>query len=313
MNDIVKTNSFNQNLLLDDCALNRIPLGLPGLLSQQASLTRKNQEVLFQMARVKLLIPYTILALLLLPAIAQAQVAVVSITENSDLGPILVDGEGRTLYLTLEDGSEGAGCDEACARYWPRFTSEGLPEASTGVNADLLGLQDMGDGTQQITYNGWPLYYFVHDRGPGVTRGQASADLWYAVSPTGEPVGMALQASDQETSEASDKGAEASAGSEADSMLSGLMDEGETVYSRVCASCHGPAGEGGVGVRLIGNPRLSDAAGIATAVTHGTAYMPALGGQMTAEETAAVLTFIRNAWGNEHGIVPLNIVEEVRE
>jgi len=41
--------------------------------------------------------------------------------------------------------------------------------------------------------------------------------------------------------------------------------------------------------------------------------MPALGGQMTAEETAAVLTFIRNAWGNEHGIVPLNIVEEVRE
>lgn len=250
-------------------------------------------------------------------AAAQSEPAVVlKVVESDAFGPFLADGEGRSLYLTLDDGPDAAGCDSACSAYWPAFTSEVEPEAMDGVDASLISLRENEGGETQVLYNGWPLYYFTHDRGPGTTRGQASADRWFLVSPEGAAVGLVSSPDSEGTQAADEAGAAESASGHAatdEPALAAVMTEGEAVYARVCAACHGPGGEGGVGARLIANPRLADAHSIADAVTNGLGYMPALGGQMTAVETAAVLTFIRNTWGNSYGEVPVEVTEGVRE
>ena len=41
------------------------------------------------------------------------------------------------------------------------------------------------DGSEQATYNGWPLYYFAQDSAPGDVNGQGVGDVWYVVDATG--------------------------------------------------------------------------------------------------------------------------------
>ena len=70
-------------------------------------------------------------------------------------------------------------------------SSHGEPQAGAGVNAGALGSLKRPDGTMQVTYNGWPLYYFIKDKAPGDTMGQDvkgfSAE-WYLVTPSGKEV-----------------------------------------------------------------------------------------------------------------------------
>ncbi len=112
----------------------------------------------------------------------EATVAVAS----SDLGDILVDGEGMTLYLFIPDDQGTPTCTEGCAETWPLF--EGPATAGDGVDDGLLGTADHPSGTTMATYNDWPLYYFAPDEQPGDTNGQGVGDNWFVVSPDGEPV-----------------------------------------------------------------------------------------------------------------------------
>lgn len=112
----------------------------------------------------------------------EATVAVAS----SDLGDILVDGEGMTLYLFLPDEEGTPTCTDACVDNWPPF--EGPATAGEGADDSLLGTVDHPNGTTMATYNGWPLYHFTPDEQPGDTNGQGVGDKWYVVSPAGEPI-----------------------------------------------------------------------------------------------------------------------------
>lgn len=105
---------------------------------------------------------------------------------SSDLGSILVDGEGRTLYLFESDGQKASTCYDQCASNWPALT--GQVAAGSGVDASLMGSTTRSDGTAQATYNGWPLYYFAGDQKPGDHNGEGLQNLWYTVSPAGDPV-----------------------------------------------------------------------------------------------------------------------------
>ncbi len=67
---------------------------------------------------------------------------------------------------------------------------------------------------------------------------------------------------------------------------------GQTVYAANCAQCHGPAGGGGVGVRLSGNPRAANDANVRDAVTFGRGSMPGFGAQLGAEELEAVIAYV---------------------
>ncbi|SEE60935.1 COG4315 family predicted lipoprotein [Ruania alba] len=105
-------------------------------------------------------------------------------TAETDLGTILVDGEGMTLYMFTNDEEGVSNCEGDCLEAWPAL--EGEPEAGEGIDTSLLGSLERSDGTVQASYNGWPLYYWVQDSAPGDTTGQGVNDVWYVLSPEGE-------------------------------------------------------------------------------------------------------------------------------
>ncbi|MEV6167252.1 hypothetical protein AB0L99_03360 [Streptomyces sp. NPDC051954] len=116
-------------------------------------------------------------------------------TSESPLGDILVDGSGRTLYLFTEDGTNtnSMDCDAACLKLWPPM--EGKPEAGPGVDAKLIGTTK-GDGEQQATYAGHPLYYYAQDRAEGDVKGQGIDRIWYVLDDKGKAVTSAVPSAD---------------------------------------------------------------------------------------------------------------------
>lgn len=107
-------------------------------------------------------------------------------TAESDVGTILVDGAGITLYLFTQDSPGTSVCTEECLANWPAL--EGEPTAGDGVEEDLLGSIERDDGTVQATYADWPLYYFVQDSEPGDLNGQGVEDVWYVLAPDGQMI-----------------------------------------------------------------------------------------------------------------------------
>jgi predicted lipoprotein with Yx(FWY)xxD motif len=107
---------------------------------------------------------------------------------ESDLGTILTDADGRTLYVFLSDSEGESTCYQDCAQSWPALETEGDPVAGEGVEASLLGTAERTDGALQVTYGGSPLYYFADDAEAGETNGQGIGDVWFVISPEGEPV-----------------------------------------------------------------------------------------------------------------------------
>jgi len=91
-----------------------------------------------------------------------------------------------------------------------------------------------------------------------------------------------------------------------DLSLDELMSKGEAVYNAQCLACHGAQGEGGVGNAIAGS-----AIALGDIGTHldvgikgvaGTA-MQAFGRQLNDVDMAAVITYQRNAFGNNTGDV----------
>jgi predicted lipoprotein with Yx(FWY)xxD motif len=116
--------------------------------------------------------------------------ASVEVSESADFGSILVDGEGMSLYLFTKDTQDSgtSTCTGDCQVKWPPLATDGDPVAGEGVDASLLGTITRDDGSLQVTYNGWPLYYFAEDTAPGDTNGQGVGDVWFLVSPEGEAI-----------------------------------------------------------------------------------------------------------------------------
>ena len=114
-------------------------------------------------------------------------------TSGSELGRVLVDGRGRTLYLFQRDKHGKSACTGPCATAWPPLIVSGKPLASAGARASLLGTTKRADGRLQVTYNHHPLYTFVKDTAKGQTNGEnldAFGAEWYAVSSAGAKVEM---------------------------------------------------------------------------------------------------------------------------
>jgi predicted lipoprotein with Yx(FWY)xxD motif len=110
---------------------------------------------------------------------------------GSELGRVLVDGRGRTLYLFERDKRGKSACTGPCATAWPPLIAFGKPLASAGARASLLGTTKRADGRLQVTYNHHPLYTFVKDTRKGQTNGEnldAFGAEWYAVSSAGAKV-----------------------------------------------------------------------------------------------------------------------------
>ena len=110
---------------------------------------------------------------------------------NAGLGKILVDSQGRTLYLFKRDSGTKSACTGACAAAWPPLRVTGKPTVGTGTNASTVATTNRSDGRPQVTDNGHPLYLYVGDKKPGDTNGQgvnAFGGRWFALSPAGNEV-----------------------------------------------------------------------------------------------------------------------------
>lgn len=105
------------------------------------------------------------------------------------LGSILTDGQGMTLYVFLPDNASASTCYEGCAAAWPPLLSDAAPSVGAGLEAAAFGSSARTDGGTQVTFNGWPLYYFASDAAPGDVSGQGLNDVWFVVGPDGTAIG----------------------------------------------------------------------------------------------------------------------------
>lgn len=159
--------------------------------------------------------------------IANAGEDKLSVQESDQFGAYIADADGRALYMYTADTQGQAGepatsnCYGTCADAWPPLTAdmtattertgaeaEGtqqttpqaaeteplFQEGSEGkhkVKSELISTTERKDGAMQITYGGWPLYYFEQDSKPGQTTGQGVEDTggeWYLVAPDGTKI-----------------------------------------------------------------------------------------------------------------------------
>jgi predicted lipoprotein with Yx(FWY)xxD motif len=106
-------------------------------------------------------------------------------TGTTDLGEVLVDGDGLSLYGFTPDLDEGAPtCVDACADAWPPIFVDGdeLPE---GLDGSVFSVVEHPSGQNQLQAGDAPLYLFAGDAEPGDTNGQGSGDTWFLVAPDG--------------------------------------------------------------------------------------------------------------------------------
>jgi len=118
--------------------------------------------------------------------------ATVAVKTEGTLGKILVDNQGRTLYLFEKDNGPTSTCYQACAGVWPPFTTSGKPKAGGGASGSQLATTQRKDGKTQAVYHGHPLYYYSPDaQQPGSTKGEGLKQFgaeWYVLSPAGAKV-----------------------------------------------------------------------------------------------------------------------------
>ena len=113
------------------------------------------------------------------PALAAASVA----TAETDLGTVLVDANGMTLYGFTDDTAGEPTCVDGCADAWPPALIEGEPEVGD-LDASVFTVVENALGSQ-LKAGDWPLYTFSGDAAPGDTNGQGSGGKWFVVAADG--------------------------------------------------------------------------------------------------------------------------------
>lgn len=111
-----------------------------------------------------------------------------TVAAKGPLGRIIVDDEGRTVYLFEKDEPDESYCTGACESVWPPVTTDGMPKVERGIDAGKVTLLKREDGLMQVVYNGHPLYYYQADTGSEDTYGQEKDQFgaeWYALTPSG--------------------------------------------------------------------------------------------------------------------------------
>ena len=129
------------------------------------------------------------------PAGAPYGAAMVTTANKAPYGSYLVDGAGRALYIL--EGTRGTAaerCNGPCLAAWPPL-HVGAP-ATPGPGVDPARLSTMrAHGHTHVTYDGWLLFYYHHDRAPSDTTGQHVTDAWgtwHLMSPSGVPIRPAV-------------------------------------------------------------------------------------------------------------------------
>jgi len=104
--------------------------------------------------------------------------------ELPKVGNVLVGPTGMTLYIFTKDTPDTSTCTGDCLKAWPALTVKSADDIVPGVNLPgKWGTTKRDDGSLQVTYNGWPLYYFAKDKAIGDATGENVGKVWFTVAP----------------------------------------------------------------------------------------------------------------------------------
>jgi predicted lipoprotein with Yx(FWY)xxD motif len=129
-------------------------------------------------------------------AAASAPAVTISAKNVPGVGTVLVNGDGRTLYMLTSEKGDKIACSASsgCLHAWPETdlpSGVTAAKAGPGVQSALLGTIKGATGQTEVTYNGWPLYTFIGDSAAGQAKGQALTNFggtWYVLNTSGSPV-----------------------------------------------------------------------------------------------------------------------------
>jgi predicted lipoprotein with Yx(FWY)xxD motif len=110
---------------------------------------------------------------------------------DSKLGRIVTDGAGLSLYMFTRDSYKVSNCEGQCLIAWPPLKlakGESLANVKLGdgMRRSKLGVFVREDGSQHVTYEGWPLYYWFNDKVAGDLLGQWVGNVWFVITENGD-------------------------------------------------------------------------------------------------------------------------------
>ncbi|MEV0681749.1 hypothetical protein AB0I60_35025 [Actinosynnema sp. NPDC050436] len=125
------------------------------------------------------------------PASAGSAGSVLATASIGNLGTVLTDAEGMTLYRFDRDTAKPptSNCTGDCVATWPPLLVESTEFEVRGVDRSLVGTVTRVGGQRQVTVAGWPLYRFSGDEVCGEAEGQGVGGVWFAAKPDGGKAG----------------------------------------------------------------------------------------------------------------------------
>ncbi|OXG03943.1 secreted repeat protein with Y-X4-D motif [Flavobacterium araucananum] len=123
----------------------------------------------------------------------------VNLSTSATLGSYLTDKSGRSLYFFSTDANGQASCTGGCELVWPAFSVDNLTadKLGTGLTLSDFATITTTSGKKQLTYKGWPLYYYAPVSGTdaygnggtntaeaaGKTTGDGVGGVWFIAKP----------------------------------------------------------------------------------------------------------------------------------
>jgi predicted lipoprotein with Yx(FWY)xxD motif len=111
----------------------------------------------------------------------QATTAALKVERTRD-GMVLAGSKGLTLYYFTKDKphSGRSACFGSCLKAWPALAAPVKAPAGARMPGPM-GTITRGNGTVQVTINGYPIYYYVGDKAPGQITGNGVEGAWHII------------------------------------------------------------------------------------------------------------------------------------
>ncbi|WPO78576.1 hypothetical protein [Flavobacterium sp. KACC 22761] len=123
----------------------------------------------------------------------------INLSTSTSLGSYLSDKSGRSLYFFATDANGQSSCTGGCEAFWPVFFVDNLTTEKLGAGLTVADFATITtpSGKKQLTYKGWPLYYYAPmsssgayggagtntPEDPGKTSGDGVDGTWFIAKP----------------------------------------------------------------------------------------------------------------------------------
>ena len=113
----------------------------------------------------------------------RASAPALKVAQDPELGAILTNGDGLTLYVFTQDSAGQSACSDSCAATWPPLEGSTPPTVEGASGA--FSILTRADGKKQVALNGRPLYLYAADKAAGETKGEGVGGVWFAAKANG--------------------------------------------------------------------------------------------------------------------------------